>query len=223
MAVMGFSHGSPPAAAACKRKLNAAAMANRAPTLEPKFHLRMRFIFGITSNLHALDTLDLIIPVGISGYEQNFPDFPSGFYDGFFIHKNHQIHRLGDQALLRRIRCLGNQAFEPLSIRSGHRWRGLSPRRRDAPVFQALSSVCASAPRTSPTTIRVGFNRMQARRQSRHRHSTDGPEIEIVLDRALQLCRVFNRNHTVIGSQPRQRVENRVDQRSFNRSQLNRQ
>src|SRR6266436_3806009 len=34
------------------------------------------------------------------------------------------------------------------------------------PVFHALSMLNASAPRTSPTTILVGFNRMQALRQS---------------------------------------------------------
>ena len=34
------------------------------------------------------------------------------------------------------------------------------------PVFQAFNMLRASAPRTSPTTIRVGLSRMQARRQS---------------------------------------------------------
>ena len=80
-------------------------------------------------------------------------------------------------------------------------------------MFQALSSVCASAPRTSPTTMRVGFNRMHARRQSSIVTSTNCPEIEVVLHGTLQFSRVFNRNHAILRSQVCQRIENRVDQR----------
>jgi hypothetical protein len=44
MAVIGFSHGNPPAAAACIRKLNATDMAIKAPSLGPKVVLQTIFM-----------------------------------------------------------------------------------------------------------------------------------------------------------------------------------
>src|SRR5208282_2607660 len=113
MAVIGFSHGRLPAAAACNRKLNAAVNAIKPSTLGPEVDLRMIVMFRNTSIRLQLDTLDLIVPVGVSGYEQNLPDFAPRFDAGLFVNEDHQIHRLGDQGLLRRIRRLGDEAFEP--------------------------------------------------------------------------------------------------------------
>jgi hypothetical protein len=45
IAVIGFSHGRPPAAAACMRKLNAAAIAIKPNILGPTVDLGMIFMF----------------------------------------------------------------------------------------------------------------------------------------------------------------------------------
>jgi len=72
------------------------------------------FMFRKSSQrLLPLDTLDLIIPVGISGYEQDLPDFAPGLDAGFFVNEDHQIHSLCDERLLRRARGLCDEAFEP--------------------------------------------------------------------------------------------------------------
>src|SRR5471030_3002202 len=48
-----------------------------------------------------------------------------------------------------------------------------------------------------------------------HRHVADGPEIQIVLHRALQLGRVLDGNHPVVWGQAGERIEDRVDQRGL--------
>ena len=109
--------------------------------------------------------LDLIAPVGVSGYEQNLLDLATSLCARLFVNEDHQIHGLGDESLLRRAGGLGDKAFEPDQTTQSI----VSMDRRCAsgmPLFQAFNSVWASAPRTSPTTMRVGFRRIHARRHS---------------------------------------------------------
>src|ERR1035441_9600875 len=113
----------------------------------------------------ASDTLDRIFPVGIPGDKQNFTNLPPRRHGRLFINEDHQIHGFGDQALLR--------ALVASATRLSRRIRPLTASLActvaappGCPVFHAFSRVWASAPRTSPTTIRVGFRRIQARRQS---------------------------------------------------------
>ena len=60
--------------------------------------------------------------------------------------------------------------------------------------------------------MRVGFRRMQARRQSSIVNSADGTQVEIVLHGALEFRRVFDRDHAVVRRQYGQTVENRIDE-----------
>ena len=61
--------------------------------------------------------------------------------------------------------------------------------------------------------MRVGFKPHAGPQAFQHRHVPNGPEIEIVLHRALQLGRVLNGDHPIMRSELCQRIENRVDQR----------
>ena len=141
--------------------------------------------------------LDLIIPVGVSGYEQNFPDFAPGFNAGLFVNEDHQIHGLGDQDLLRRAGCLSDEAFEPDQSTEGVvgvdccRTAGIPC----VPCFQ--QRVCLRTEHFTHHDAR-GFQPHAGTQAGQHRYVTDCPEIEIVLHRALQLGRIFDRNHPIM-------------------------
>src|SRR5690242_20409585 len=118
MAVIGFSHGRVPVAAACTRMLNAHARSMSVTSLEPRLAkcalIRIGNILETPPRfeLRTLHMLHLIPPIGVSGNEQNLPDLAPGIELGFFINEDHQVHGFSDQRLLRRAGCFGNQTLE---------------------------------------------------------------------------------------------------------------
>ena len=56
--------------------------------------------------------LDFVPAFPVSVDEQHFADFATGLKAGFFVHENYKIHSLSDELLLRRVRCLGDEALE---------------------------------------------------------------------------------------------------------------
>jgi hypothetical protein len=48
-----------------------------------------------------------------------------------------------------------------------------------------------------------------------HRHAANSTEVEIILDRALELGSILDRNHPIVGCQPSQSIQARVYKRRF--------
>src|SRR6266540_5027743 len=66
--------------------------------------------FDTTTSSHVLK---LIAAVLVTEDDRHLAHLPTRGNLRFFIHKDHQVHRLGNQLLLRSARRLSDQAFKP--------------------------------------------------------------------------------------------------------------
>src|SRR5437867_5951655 len=80
----------------------------------------------------------LIAAVLVTEDDRHLAHLPTRRNLRFFIHKDHQVHRLGNQLLLRRARCFSNEALKP--EQAAHRVvrmnRCRSPRMSRIPCLQ---------------------------------------------------------------------------------------
>src|SRR5947208_1171982 len=135
--------------------------------------------------------LKLIAAVLVTEDDRHLAHLPTRGNLRFFIHKNHQVHRLGNQLLLRRARCLSDEAFKPEQathcvVRMN---RCRSPRMSCIPCFQHGEGFTA----TNFANHDAGRLQTHTRPQAiEHRHVSDRQERHGVLYRALKLRRVLN-------------------------------
>ena len=137
------------------------------------------------------DVLDQIAAIPISGYERYLPDLAPGGKLGLLINEDHQIHRLGNERLLRGARSLCHQAFEPDQTTEGvvrvhgcsAAWMSGVPGFEHGMRFGAADLTNDDARRLQP---HAGAETIE------HGHVANRPQVNIILNGALQLSCVLD-------------------------------
>src|SRR5215813_10065241 len=193
MVCIGRSQGRLPAAAACSRMLEAQTSTASSRNLESsheRLEITIRFM-NLTSRLRiGLNMLDQVLPVGIPGHEQKFPDLAPRRKIRLLIDEDDEIHRFRDERLLGSARRFCDETLQPRQIANGiigvH---GRHPAGMACiPSFQegvGLRSANFSDDDPCRLQAHAGPQALQ------HGHVANSAEIEVVRDRALELRSVF--------------------------------